>query len=131
MLKQNGGTLRIKEQLINDPVTGLTLIFRLTPSGEPRLHLSGENLPFGNRDFQFDKNGELAGTGTGTGGSCIIEPIISDEVVCRHERFRFPNAGDKWRPTCIACGYELPEGDDGVMTPHPRPNRESEGDDER
>jgi hypothetical protein len=65
MLKRNAKTVKIKEQVINDLVTGLTLIFRVTPSGEARLHLLGDNLPFGNRDFQFDKNGKLAGTGMG------------------------------------------------------------------
>jgi hypothetical protein len=65
MLKQNAKTLYIKEQIINDLVTGLTLIFRVTPSGEARLHLSGDVLPFGNRDFQFDKYGNEAGAGVG------------------------------------------------------------------
>ena len=49
------------------------LIFKLTQSGEPRLHLIGDSLPFGNRDFQFDCNGELVGTGTGTCGHGIVE----------------------------------------------------------
>lgn len=70
MLKVNGKTLQIKEQVINDLVTGLTLVFRITPSGEARLHLSGDNLPFGNRDFQFDSEGRLAGTSTGLNGAC-------------------------------------------------------------
>jgi len=65
MLKLNAQTLKIKEQVINDAVTDLMLIFRVTPSGEARLHLIGANLPFGNRDFQFDKNGNEAGAGTG------------------------------------------------------------------
>ena len=65
MLKPNAKTVKIKEQFIDDAVTGLMLIFRVTPDGEARLHLSGSILPFGNRDFQFDKNGELVGTGTG------------------------------------------------------------------
>ncbi len=65
MLKPNAKTIQIKEQYIDDTVTGLLLIFRVTPSGEARLHLKGDTLPFGNRDFQFDKNGALAGTGTG------------------------------------------------------------------
>jgi len=65
MLRTNSKTLNIKEQFIDDPVTGLTLMFRVTPSGESRLHILGDNLPYGNRDFQFDKNGKLAGTGTG------------------------------------------------------------------
>lgn len=65
MLKQNAKTAKIKEQVINDPVTGLMIIFRVTPHGEARLHLLGDILPNGNRDFQFSKDGELAGTGTG------------------------------------------------------------------
>jgi hypothetical protein len=65
MLKQNAKTLAIKEQMIDDPVTGLTFIFRVTPSGEARIHIMGDILPFGNRDFQFDTNGEEAGAGTG------------------------------------------------------------------
>ena len=65
MIKQNAKTLNIKEQYINDLVTGLTLIFRVTPSGESRLHILGDNLPFGNRDFQFDIYGKQAGTGCG------------------------------------------------------------------
>lgn len=62
-------TLKIKEQIINDLVTDLMLIFEVTPDGEGRLHLIGDNLLFGNRDFQFDYNGGLVGTGTGL-GSC-------------------------------------------------------------
>ena len=65
MLKPNAKTLKIKEQFINDGVTGLLLIFRVTPDGEPRLHLIGSILPFRNRDFQFNKGGELVGTGIG------------------------------------------------------------------
>lgn len=65
MLKTDAKPLNIKEQLINDPVTDLTLVFRVTPAGEARLHLTGPNLPFGNRDFQFNSRGELVGTGTG------------------------------------------------------------------
>ena len=65
ILKQNPQTLKIKEQLINDAVTDLMLMFRVTPSGEARLHIIGSSLPFGNRDFQFDKAGKLVGTGTG------------------------------------------------------------------
>ena len=72
MLKRNAKTLKIKEQFINDAVTDLILIFRVTPSGEARLHISGSNLPYGNRDFQFNKDGELVGTGTGV-CPCKIE----------------------------------------------------------
>jgi len=72
MLKNNAKDCLIKEQWINDVVTDFMLIFRVTPSGEARLHISGSNLPYGNRDFQFNKDGELAGTGTGL-CSCKIE----------------------------------------------------------
>jgi hypothetical protein len=65
MIKRNGKTCKIKEQFIDDKVTGLMLIFRVTPNGEARLHLLGDSLPFGNRDFQFSRDGELVGTGTG------------------------------------------------------------------
>ena len=65
MLKQNSKICKIREQYIVDPITGLTLIFRVTPHGEARLHLIGDILPFGNRDFQFDEDGVLVGTGTG------------------------------------------------------------------
>ena len=70
MLKNNAKTLHIKEQYINDLVTGLTLIFRATPNGDARLQIVGDNLPFGNRDFAFNKDGILEGTGTGTRGAC-------------------------------------------------------------
>ncbi|MBA7578993.1 hypothetical protein ES708_20859 [subsurface metagenome] len=64
MLKPDAKTLHIKEQIIDDLVTGITLIFQATPSGEARLHLLGDALPLGNRDFQFDVNGKLVGTGS-------------------------------------------------------------------
>ena len=73
MLKLNAQTLQIKEQLINDLVTGLTLIFRVTPNGEASLQLLGDNLPFENRDFQFDRDGRLTGTGTGVRSCCKME----------------------------------------------------------
>ena len=81
MLIPNAKVVKIKEQIINDLATGLMIVFRLTPSGEPRLHLIGDILPFGNRDFQFDCNGELAGAGTGTCGYGITEEEgeLSDE----------------------------------------------------
>jgi len=73
MLKQNAKTLHIKEQLIHDLVTGLTLVFRVAPDGESCIQLLGDNLPFGNRDFQFGKDGKLVGTGTGVRNCCKTE----------------------------------------------------------
>ena len=68
MLKRDAKTLRIKEQMINDLVTGLTVILRVTPSGEARIEISGDILPFGDRSLQFDVDGRLVGTGTSVGG---------------------------------------------------------------
>ncbi|KKN56886.1 hypothetical protein LCGC14_0567390 [marine sediment metagenome] len=56
----------------------------------------------------------------------LTDNNLDSEGDCPHERFRFPNAGDNWRATCLACGYELPEGDDGTMTPYPGLHRVSE-----
>lgn len=80
MLPENAGVTKIKEQIINDPATSLTLIFRLTPSGESRLRLLSDILPFGNRDFQFGTDGELVGTGTGTCGYGIREEENEDDL---------------------------------------------------
>ena len=65
MILPSAETVQIKEQIINDLATGLVLIFTVVPNGESRLHMMGDNLPFGNRDFAFDKEGGLVGTGTG------------------------------------------------------------------
>ncbi len=69
MLKRDAKTLSIKEQVINDLATGLTIFLRVTPDGEARIEISGDILPFGNRSLQFDVDGRLAGTGTSV-GSC-------------------------------------------------------------
>ena len=73
MLRHNARYVKIKEQVINDRATGLMIVFRVTPSCEPRLHLIGDILPFGNRDFQFNKHGDLVGTGTGLSECGIVE----------------------------------------------------------
>ena len=62
-IKPGAAPLVILEQIIEDQVTGLTLQFSQTPSGETRLYLFGD-LPLGNREFHFDNTGALAGTGT-------------------------------------------------------------------
>ena len=73
MLKTSDSPLVIKQQIIKDLPTGLTIIFEVVSSGEGRMRLCGSTLPFGNRDFQFDSNGELVGTGTGLAGCSIYE----------------------------------------------------------
>ncbi|KPK21991.1 MAG: hypothetical protein AMJ70_06410 [Dehalococcoidia bacterium SG8_51_3] len=67
---QNIGTICITEQIIKDElVSGLTLYFRYNPDVGSMLHIEGKSLLLGNRDFYFDLNGELLGTGTKL-GSC-------------------------------------------------------------
>ena len=61
--------VQIREQTIDDAeVSGLTLVFSVAPSGDEfRLQIIGDSLLFGNRDFQFDKDGQFVGTGVALG----------------------------------------------------------------
>lgn len=69
--KPNADTLKIKEQIIEDPVTGLSFQFVVVPGSTARFRLRVfGNLPCGNREFLFDENGEEAGAGTALSGSC-------------------------------------------------------------
>lgn len=66
-VKPDGKMWEIREQIVEDPATGLTFQFEVMPNGEPRLRIFGSELPFGNREIVFDGNGEEAGGGTYTG----------------------------------------------------------------
>jgi hypothetical protein len=70
-IKPNGRLCEIREQIIDDPVSGLTFQFAyVTDSTAPvRLRIYGD-LPFGNREIVFDKNGNEAGSGTAVAGPC-------------------------------------------------------------
>jgi len=70
-LKPNGGVCSIREQIIDDPVSGLTLQFVHKPDSDApfRLYIYG-NLPHGNREILFDANGAEAGAGTALTESC-------------------------------------------------------------
>ena len=70
-VKPNARDWTIKEQIIEDLVSGLTLQFEATPESDAkfRLRIFG-NLPFGNREILFDVNGAEAGGGTYPGGTC-------------------------------------------------------------
>ena len=57
-------TVNIKEQVIEDLASGLTIEFKAREDGETRLYLSGSSLPFGNREICFNKDGQYAGAGT-------------------------------------------------------------------
>lgn len=72
-LKPDASDLTIKEQIIEDPVTGLTFQFEVVPNdpGAPfRLRIFGECLEYGNREFLFSKDGYKVGAGTHMSGLC-------------------------------------------------------------
>ena len=76
--KPDGKVWAVKEQIIEDRVTGLTYQFEVTPDGEPRFRVFGKSLPFGNREIIFDADGVEAGSGTMTQGHC--RPAWLEEV---------------------------------------------------
>jgi hypothetical protein len=61
----------IKEQVVADLVSGLTLTFWRTSNGEGRLRIEGDAVSFA-RDLQFDAHGALVGSGSPTGASCPL-----------------------------------------------------------
>lgn len=69
--KPNGGICTIREQIIEDSVSGLTFQFVAMPGSDAptRLRIFG-GVTFGNREILFDKNGDEAGAGTAFSGSC-------------------------------------------------------------
>ncbi len=71
-LKPDGGTWSIKEQIVEDPATGLTLQFEVVPDSDApfQLRIFGEALPFGNREILFGQSGKEAGGGTLLSGLC-------------------------------------------------------------
>ena len=50
---------RVKDQLIDDDVSGLTMRFEVLPTGEPVLRLYGAILPHGNRLIRFSRTGDF------------------------------------------------------------------------
>lgn len=68
-LKPNSVICKIREQIIEDPVSGLTIQFEAKDDGTTRLRLFG-NLPFGNREIVFDTDGQEAAAGVALGGIC-------------------------------------------------------------
>lgn len=71
-VKPNGQVLAIREQIIEDPVSGLTLQFEQYPDGssiKAKLTIYG-NVPYGSRELLFDAEGENAAAGTATSGAC-------------------------------------------------------------
>ena len=62
-LKPNGLVCNVREQIVEDRATGLTLQFERNESGT-RLVIAGNALPFGNREIMFDAEGREAAAGT-------------------------------------------------------------------
>ena len=64
-LKPNASVCGIREQIIEDLITGITIQFEHMPGSDSpfRLRLSG-NVDYGNREFLFDADGAVAGAGT-------------------------------------------------------------------
>jgi hypothetical protein len=67
IIKHGGKTLHIKEQILFEDASGLTIEFRVneaTPECPYRLILYGEGLPFGNRMIEIGSDGVINGGGT-------------------------------------------------------------------
>jgi hypothetical protein len=62
-LKPNGAMCRVREQIIEDPASGLILQFECS-DGRLRLTLAGGPLSVGNREILFDDQGREAAAGT-------------------------------------------------------------------
>jgi hypothetical protein len=65
-LKPNGALCQVREQIIEDRASGLTLQFECD-DGRLRLVICGDQLPIGNREILFDEQGREAGAGTMVG----------------------------------------------------------------
>ena len=62
-LKPEGRCCKVREQIIEDAASGLTLQFECD-DGRLRLVISGAPLKAGNREILFDEEGLEAGAGT-------------------------------------------------------------------
>lgn len=49
----------VREQLIDDDVSGLALKFEFTATGDPVLRIFGAYLPHGNREVRFTPDGRV------------------------------------------------------------------------
>ena len=76
--KDYGREWTVREQIIEDPVSGLTFQFETLSNGSSVFRVFGESLSFGNREFYFDAEGHDAGSSTAVGGLC--KPTWTYEV---------------------------------------------------
>ena len=85
VLRQNARELRIVEQLIEDPISGLTIQFAVNPNDNTsRLRLFG-NLPCGNREFIFNYLGQEAGRGVALTDLCDLPNDQTESGHCNEE----------------------------------------------
>lgn len=68
--KPDGKHCVIREQIIEDLVSGLTLQFEVVNDGTARLRILGDLGVGNNREFIFDKKGHLGATGSALSGVC-------------------------------------------------------------
>ena len=66
-LKPNARMCKVREQIIEDFASGLTLQFECA-DGRLRLVIAGAPLAEGNREILFDEEGREVGAGTLVGG---------------------------------------------------------------
>ena len=64
-VKPEGRLLAIREQIVEDKASGLTLQFELRPDGHGVLRISGP-LPHGGREFVFGHSGAIESSGATT-----------------------------------------------------------------
>jgi len=62
-IKPNGHLCSIREQIVEDPATGLILQFECE-NGRTRLVIAGAALALGNREIVFDADGRESAAGT-------------------------------------------------------------------
>lgn len=56
--------VNIQEQKIEDSTNDMTVEIIANDDGEASVILWSPNLPYGNREYQFNKNGQYVGAGT-------------------------------------------------------------------
>ena len=62
-VKPNGALCGIREQIVEDPATGLILRFECE-DGRTRLTIAGRSIALGNREILFDDEGREVAAGT-------------------------------------------------------------------
>ena len=70
-IKPDGQNFTIREQIVRDPVSGLTFQFECAPDTDApyRLKVFGD-MPYGNREILFDIDGQEAGAGVALNNTC-------------------------------------------------------------